>query len=317
MLIVFAVAGLRPGKAQQTSTPQQEANNGAPPPANPLKVAILHWYQVNKTASFKVGKQPYGLAFDGANIWSANYEDRTVTKLRASDGENLGTFQAGGSPIGIVFDGANMWVPDSGGSTVTKLRASDGKILGTFAVSPGPRLPAFDGENVWVPGSGGVTKLRASDGKNLGLFGPGCIAAAFDGTYIWLTTYGNAPPNVVRLREDGSNAGNFQADGNPLSLAFDGANMWVVNHGSGSVTKFRAKDGKNLGEFFLSDAWGVAFDGENIWVSGTPDVYELRPSDGKIIGRFRHHDSGAPTGIAFDGASLWVSETFSNAIAKF
>ena len=31
-----------------------------------------------------------GMAFDGANIWVANSVGGTVTKLRASDGANLG-----------------------------------------------------------------------------------------------------------------------------------------------------------------------------------------------------------------------------------
>jgi DNA-binding beta-propeller fold protein YncE len=38
-----------------------------------------------------VGNFPYALAFDGANIWVANYDSNNVTVLRASDGTNLGT----------------------------------------------------------------------------------------------------------------------------------------------------------------------------------------------------------------------------------
>ena len=42
--------------------------------------------------SFPVGHTPTFLAFDGANIWATNFSDNTVTKLRTSDGGNLGTF---------------------------------------------------------------------------------------------------------------------------------------------------------------------------------------------------------------------------------
>jgi len=52
-----------------------------------------------------------------------------VSKLRASDGTLLGTFKVGNTPYGMTFDGANMWVTNSGDNTVTKLRASDGKNL--------------------------------------------------------------------------------------------------------------------------------------------------------------------------------------------
>jgi hypothetical protein len=41
-------------------------------PQNPMRVALLRWYNANQTTSFAVGGQPYGVAFDGANIWTAN-----------------------------------------------------------------------------------------------------------------------------------------------------------------------------------------------------------------------------------------------------
>jgi DNA-binding beta-propeller fold protein YncE len=50
-----------------------------------------------------------------------NYFDGTVTKLRASDGTNLGTFTVGTSPAGVVFDGANIWVTNFGSNSVSKL----------------------------------------------------------------------------------------------------------------------------------------------------------------------------------------------------
>ena len=64
----------------------------------------------------------------------ANADSSNVTKLRASDGALLGTFTVGTTPYGVAFDGANIWVANSGSDNVTKLRASDGALLGTFTV---------------------------------------------------------------------------------------------------------------------------------------------------------------------------------------
>jgi hypothetical protein len=36
-----------------------------------------------------------GVAFDGANVWVANFNDNTVTKLRAADGTSLAPSQQG------------------------------------------------------------------------------------------------------------------------------------------------------------------------------------------------------------------------------
>ena len=71
--------------------------------------------------SFNVGNSPYGVAFDGANIWVTNYWAHTVTKLRASDGDLQGTFAVGNGPTGVAFDGANIWVANEYSNTVSRL----------------------------------------------------------------------------------------------------------------------------------------------------------------------------------------------------
>jgi DNA-binding beta-propeller fold protein YncE len=101
--------------------------------------------------SIPVGHNPQFLAFDGANIWVTNKDDNTVTKLRGSDGANLGTFPVGFVPTWITFDGANVWVSNSfcDDGTITKVRASDGVVLGSFVVGCYPLGIAYDGANIW------------------------------------------------------------------------------------------------------------------------------------------------------------------------
>src|ERR1019366_6621642 len=94
--LLFVLMG-QPQKAPSQSLPPA----GVPAASNPLQVALLRWYKANLTTSFAVGNQPYGVAFDGANIWTANFGDGTVTKLRASDGAVLGTFKVGGTPYSL------------------------------------------------------------------------------------------------------------------------------------------------------------------------------------------------------------------------
>src|ERR1700693_187825 len=195
----------------EVATVQEQVAQSAAPTGvvtsnwNPLQIAILHWYNASPTTQISVSA-PVGMAFDGANIWVANQTTNAVTKLRASDGTNLGTFAVGRNPRNISFDGANIWVANQASTTVTKLRASDGTNLGTFAVGNNPQGVAFDGANIWAANGGSttVTKLRASDGTNLGTFAVGS---------------------------------------SPNGVAFDGANIWVANESSATVTKLRASDG--------------------------------------------------------------------------
>jgi len=84
--------------------------------------ALERWYESthHSSSTFMVGFYPYGVAFDGANIWVTNSGSVSVTKLRASDGTVLGTYNVGLNPRGAVFDGANIWVVNYDSGTVTK-----------------------------------------------------------------------------------------------------------------------------------------------------------------------------------------------------
>src|SRR5579863_4919999 len=124
VVVVLAMANLFVSHAQQAVgvAALPPAGNGAPPLSNPLKVALLKWYQANEVpTTFPVGKQPYGVAFDGANIWVAAF-DGTVTKVRANDGEVLRKLQLNGALYGVTFDGSSIWVSNLSEGKVSKLR---------------------------------------------------------------------------------------------------------------------------------------------------------------------------------------------------
>ena len=48
---------------------------------NPLQIALLHWYNANLATQFAAAAGPFGVAFDGANIWVTNFAGNTVSKL--------------------------------------------------------------------------------------------------------------------------------------------------------------------------------------------------------------------------------------------
>jgi len=287
---------------------------------NRQQIALLKWYAANQTASFPVGTNPYGVAFDGANVWVTNQGSSSVSKLRASDGTVLGTFAVGTLPAGVAFDGANIWVANYGSNTVSKLRASDGALLGTFGVGIQPIGVAFDGANIWVTNfnSNTVSKLRASDGAVLGAFPVGTAprGVAFDGANIWVANLNSNTVSKLRA-SDGALLGAFGAVTGPVAVAFDGTNIWVANAGDNTVSKLRASDGTLLGAFAVGTGpVAVAFDGTNIWVANqnSNTVSKLRASDGTVLGTFAV--GVTPIGIAFDGANIWVANLNSNYVSK-
>jgi outer membrane lipoprotein-sorting protein len=283
---------------------------------NPLQLATLRWYDMNEAQpNFTVGIEPLGLAFDGENMWVANFTcagcTGTVSKLRRSDGFSLGTFNVGSAPVYVTFDGSNIWVGNRDSNNVSKLRVSDGATLGTFPTGGNePQWSAFDGSNIWIANgsSSSVTKMRTSDGSIIATYPTGTFPAGvvFDGTNVWIANAGSS--SVTKLRaSDGANLGTFGVGSQPVQLAFDGSNIWVSNLSSNTVSKIRASDGATLGTFSVNSPHGIAFDGTNIWVVSrfSNKVTKLRPSDGVIL-----KDSvvgNNPWGIAFDGINMWIS----------
>ena len=297
---------------------------GAPQYAglNYQKIALLKWYTANQSASFKVGSNPNGVAFDGANVWVANFgtddsPGNTVTKLRAADGATMGTFTVGTGPYLMAFDGANIWVTNAGtsaspGNTVTKLRASDGATLGTFTVGTVPHGIAFDGANIWVANYGTsdspgrtVTKLRASDGAFLGTFTIGeketayTDSLAFDGTYIWVANWNESQLWLIRV-SDGTVVPGPVGIFEPRSFVFDGANMWVSGGGDKVVVKIPTSGHGGGCVAYQVFSHSMAFDGVNIWLAGGT---RLRASDCAKLQSVNYGTGG----VAFDGANIWMA----------
>ncbi|MGA2735829.1 MAG: YncE family protein [Bryobacteraceae bacterium] len=306
---------------QITFAPGQTFPGASPAGAagvNPQQVALLKWFPAYQSASFPVGEQPSGVAFDGSNIWVTNSDD-TITELLASTGAVLGTFSVGIEPAGIAYDGANIWAANISGSNVIKLQAATGTVVGTFPVGSEPIGVAFDGANIWVAnfGSNNVTELQAATGAVLGTFpvGSNPIALAFDGANIWVANSGSN--NVTELQAaTGAVVGTFNVGSIPRAVAFDGANIWVTNNGSNTVSKLLASTGAVVGTFPVGTSpYGVAFDGANIWVAnfGSNNVTKLLAATGAVVGTF---PVGTPFGIAFDGANIWVANWGSRSVSK-
>ena len=289
---------------------------GATSKYDPQLVSTLRWdLLVQKT--FTLAPAIFRAAFDGTHIWVTDGNGSNVTKLRASDGLNVGTFPVGSGPFHhIAFDGTNIWVSNRGSNNVTKLRASDGANQGTFSVGTSPLGIAFDGSNIWVANSGSnnITKLRASDGANLGTFAvTNPRGVAFDGTDIWVAS---SSGQVRRVRiTDGAIVDTYNIV-NVGEIVSDGINMWV-NRSDGQVAKFKTTDGSILGTFPIGGfADGLGFDGTHIWVaSNSGFVRKLRASDGGDLGSFpvASPGTGVTGGVLFDGTHIWV--VLSNGIA--
>jgi hypothetical protein len=202
------------------------------------------------TVAASVGSGPYGIAFDGTNIWTTNYVGGSVSIItpQAITPYPVNTVTAGFTqPFGILYDGAHIWVTDYFAGTLLKLDPA-GAILQTVSVGAIPESPVFDGTNIWVPNyadnsitvvqanSGNVVATITSDASNQ-LNGP--TGASFDGERI-LITNGNGNTVTLFKAADLSFIANVSVGSytNPQNPCSDGINFWVPLNQAGSLLRF-------------------------------------------------------------------------------
>ena len=139
------------------------------------------------------------------------------------------------------------------------------------------------------------------------------VAAAFDGTHMWVANWGAGyPPPQNSLTElnasDGSFVRNVTVGNNPYGICFDGSNIWTANNGDGTVSEVRVSDNTVLTTIGVGPApVGVTFDGGNIWVanSGSTTVTKISAGSASVVGTYTVGNS--PQWISFDGTNVWVA----------
>jgi hypothetical protein len=191
-----------------------------------------------------LGDYPYGIAYDGTHVWTANLSG-TVTII--APGVSSLTVPGFQLLVGILYDGAHIWVTDAMAGTLLKLD-SFGSILQTVTVGANPEIPVFDGANIWVPnfGANSITVVQAStgnvvatinaDANNL-LNGP--MGASFDGERILVTNNSGSSVTVFKAA-DLSFIANVTTGTStfPLGACSDGISFWVPLQNTGNLVRF-------------------------------------------------------------------------------
>ena len=171
-------------------------------------------------------------AFDGTNIWVANTASDSITRIRASDGANLGNIACVGA-FELAYDGESMWVSTNPFSSLKRFRASDGVQTGSFGASSGMAGLTIDGRSVWYAQNYTIGCLIRQSSSTPGT--ESCVAsldtadasdAVWDGTSMWVALNNNT---LLRVRtSDNAVIGLYPTVANPSAIAFDGSSVWTA-----------------------------------------------------------------------------------------
>jgi DNA-binding beta-propeller fold protein YncE len=287
----------------------------------------------NNLALTTVGDAPQLVKSDGADLWVANFQSDTVSRVRASDGKLLETWSGANNAFGVLCAMGKVFITGkvSPGSLYQIDPTQPAGAVTTLSSGLGdsPQGIAYDGQRIWTANAGGsvsIITLNPTSVTNVttGFASPQGII--YDGANIWVTD--NIPGSVDKLRKlDSSGAILLSVDvgDTPFFPAFDGTNIWVPNFSSGTVSVVRATGGlagtvlATLTGNGLNSPLQSAFDGERILVTNFSgnSVSLWKASDLTPIGTFSTGAMTIPFGACSDGLNFWVTLQGTDKLARF
>lgn len=157
-----------------------------PPPGSVSIITPGTWSVSTITDGFT---QPFGIVFDGTDIWVTDIGASAVFRLDAA-GAITQTIATPDNPGKPVYDGVNIWVPTSAGIVV--IRAATGEVVATLLEGDAQTSgsAAFDGSRVLLLDSRHATLWDAQSLTLIRSFETGYtsgLGVASDGVNFWLS----------------------------------------------------------------------------------------------------------------------------------
>lgn len=294
-----------------------------------LRAALKQWASPSFApgATTTVGDEPRSVESDGADLWVANYNDATVSRVRGSDGKLLETWTNAEFPVGVLVARGRIFI--TGNTNPGKVfRIDPRQTAGDVAVlnsnvGDSPTGITTDGEFIWTANFGGsVTKIDPANG-NASIYTAGFdqpLGILYDGASVWVTDSGDG--TLKKLNTNGTIAQIVTVGSRPSHPVFDGTNIWVPNYISDSVTVVRATNGAVLATLTgngLNSPELAAFDGQRILVTtfGNDKVCLWKAVDLTPLGSVDISTGSHPRGACSDGVNFWVTLNGTNKLARF
>jgi S-layer family protein len=291
------------------------------------RAALGQWWTPKSVAAVNletttVGLDPLSVQSDGADLWVANIQHGTVSRVRASDGKLLGEWTGARGASQVLVAMGRVFVTGLFDLYMIDPNEPPGPLTPVTTSTPLSSAGgiAFDGARLWItdPNSNVINIVTPSDsfpwptttltGFNIPKL------ALFDGTNIWVTNVVSLSPDIfelVKIVPPGIIVARVPIGGFFYSLTFDGTNIWVPNENDHTLTVIRASTATVLATLTgngLHHPRGSAFDGERILITNSSghSVSLWRATDLSPLGSFPISTNDFPSGACSDGLNFWI-----------
>jgi transglutaminase-like putative cysteine protease len=156
-----------------------------------LSTSVLAAVPGEVTKSFPTPSPcPSGLAFDGKNLWLADFKTDSLYALDPKDGRVVKAMEAPSyRPYGLAWDGSYLWIVDREESRIVQFDVKSGVCIWTIPCPvERPSGLAWDGKSLWLADRSSIHMISTEDGTTIKSFpAPAGVTTglAFDGTYLW------------------------------------------------------------------------------------------------------------------------------------
>lgn len=284
--------------------------------ALPNSVAVIDTSTNQVVADVAVGTHPVGIAARGHDVWVANTNDGTVSRIDSSTRRVTKTISAGGPATDVVVLGPKtIWTGNGSSGMLARLSPDLPEPIETVDLRGGDRLApnavyglASGAGSLWAASGGSVVRLNPRSGKVVKRIAvpKAPVAVAYGLGAVWVAT---SPDRLVRIEPRTNKPSFATAVGYPAAVAVGRGSVWAGSQSTspGAVAQLDPATLQLVERYPVPGPTAIAVTASGVWVASrvANAVYRLDPRSGQVVGSVKLR--GAPAGLAIVAGRLWVT----------
>jgi YVTN family beta-propeller protein len=285
--------------------------------AGPNTVGVIDSGTNRVVARIPVGEHPVGIAYRGGDVWVANTNQDTVSRIDPETRRSE-TIGLGAPPTDVVFAGGNVWTGNGSDGTLTEISPVLGKVVGEVDLAGEESLIrnsvnalAGGGGSLWAAmASGDVLRVDSRTHRIDSIHLRSTPhAIAYGAGAAWVVTADN---HLLRIEADKVSGDQLIGFAFANSLTVAGAHVVAGLQPSLSDETVDMLDADSMVREWSTRVRGpvaIAVGGDAVWVgSAEKKVYRLDRTSGNVISTIPV--GGVPQGLAVVGDEIWVTIGF-------
>jgi YVTN family beta-propeller protein len=287
---------------------------GAPAVVDPNSVAVIDPSSNRIVYSVPVGDRPLGPVTDGATVWTASADRRTLSRLPSSRAQPVLTVGTGTIPAAIAVAAGNVWVSNLGSPDLSRIDGRFGTVEEEVPIAGADRrgisgvLTARDGA-IWLARR--FERLRKIDPATKAVVRTydvvtrgEALAVGFGAAWVGAIR----PKGLVRVSEGSGRATDVPLVHAPRAVATGLRSVWVVVAGDDKVWRIDPRTDAVTATIPVGgEPTGIAVGGGAVWVTSASrgTVERIDPISERVVADVRL--GHAPSGVAFAHGRVWVA----------